>query len=333
MLWGQDHQWRAAGLRYFSYKFFLQKQFGVRVQRVSVDGGFVCPNVDGRVGCGGCVFCDNRSFSPSRRLTVSRGQLPSISEQLDQGVEILRRRYPDCEHVIAYFQPATNTYAPLDRLRALYSEAMSHPRVVGLAIGTRPDCVPDAVLDLLEQVARQTFLSVEFGMQTVHARSLAWMNRGHGYDAMVDAVTRSRGRGFEIGAHIILGLPGESRRDMLETAREIARLQLHAVKLHNLYAVDGTPLGEEVRRGKVQLIDRDTYVNAVVDVLEVIPPQVLVQRLGGDAPRRYLVGPTWSLDKAGLHEAIDRELKRRDTWQGKQAVASPAWQRRKPNRR
>ncbi len=320
--WVHRDLWRLAGLRYFSYKFFLQHQFETRVQRVSLDGGFTCPNVDGSVATGGCVFCNNQSFSPSRRLSLMPGPRRSISQQLAAGIEKLQHRYRDCRHFIAYFQPATNTYAPVERLRALYEEALADPRVVGLAIGTRPDCVGNDVLELLSELASRTFLSVEYGMQTMHDRSLQWMNRGHDHATMVDAVARSQGCGFEIGAHMILGLPGESRQDVLDSARELARLEIDAVKLHNLYVVERTPLAAQVRSGEVHLIDRSAYVASVVDALEVLPPYTVIQRMGGEAPQQYLVGPSWCLDKAGLRRAIDEELQRRDTWQGK------AWQHR-----
>ena len=195
---------------------------------MSIDAGFTCPNVDGTVAKGGCTFCDNRSFSPSRRLPRA-----GIRGQIDQSIARMRMRYRKCNDFLAYFQPATNTYAPVDRLREVYEEALAHPQVVGLVIGTRPDCVPDDVLDYLTELAGRTYLSVEYGMQTIHDRSLDWMNRGHHHDAMLDAMERSRGRGFEIGAHAILGLPGESHDDMLATARELARLQVDAVKIHN----------------------------------------------------------------------------------------------------
>src|SRR4029079_11367519 len=171
---------------------------------------------------------------------------------------------------LAYFQPATNTYAPVDKLRGVYEEALAHESIVGLAIGTRPDCVPDDVLDLLAELARRTYLSVEYGMQTMHDRSLDWMNRGHDHASFVDAVERSRGRGFEVCAHVILGIPGESHDDMLTTAPELARLNIDAVKLHNLYAVEGTRLGDQYAAGEVQLLERDDYVRAVVDVLELL---------------------------------------------------------------
>ncbi len=304
--------WRRAGLRYYAYSYFLRRRFGQRVQRVSLDGGFTCPNVDGTVAVGGCVFCDNRSFSPSRRLP----RIP-IRQQLEEGMRRLRQRYPGVQRFIAYFQPATNTYGPVEKLRRLFYEALEHPQVVGLAIGTRPDCVPEEVLDLLEELASQTYLSVEYGLQTIHDRSLDWMNRGHHYDAFVDAMQRSRGRGFEICVHVILGLPGESRQDMLATADELARWNIDAVKLHNLYVVQGTPLAEQYSRGDVSLLSREQFVQVLVDFLERLPAGCVVERVSGEAPPDYLVAPRWCLDKAGLKEAIEQELQRRDTWQGK----------------
>ena len=171
--------WRLAGLRFFSYGYFLRQKFGARVQRVSIDAGFTCPNVDGTVTVGGCNFCDNRSFSPSRRLPRQ-----GIAEQIDEGIRCLKRRY-DCRQFIAYFQPATNTYAPVERLRELYLEGLAHPDVVGLAIGTRPDCVPNDVLELLEGIAAEHYVALELGMQSMHDRSLQWMNRGHNHASFV----------------------------------------------------------------------------------------------------------------------------------------------------
>lgn len=309
--------WRAAGLRYFSVNHFLRAQFGGRVQKVSVDAGFTCPNVDGTVAIGGCNFCDNRSFSPSRRTPRT-----PIREQIDEGIRRLRRRYK-VDRFLGYFQPATNTYAPVEKLAPLYEQALAHPDIVGLAIGTRPDCVPDDVLALLESLASRTYLSVEYGLQTIHDRSLEWMNRGHDYRSFLDAVARSRGRGFEICAHVILGLPGESADDMRATARELARLQIDAVKIHNLYAVRNTPLGEEVLSGKIELLERDDYVRNVVDFLELLPPDTIVERVSGEAPPDYFIGPAWCLDKPGLRAALETELAERDSWQGKHFAPSP----------
>lgn len=309
-----DHappDWRIAGLRYFAYNYFLRQKFGQRVQKVSIDAGFTCPNVDGSVAVGGCTFCDNRSFSPSRRV-----RRQDLLEQIDDGIRRLKTRYT-CDQFLAYFQPATNTYAPVERLRPLYQRALEHPQVVGLAIGTRPDCVADDVLDLLEEIGSRTYLSVEYGIQTIHDRSLDWMNRGHHYDAFVDAMQRSRGRGFETCAHVILGLPGETHDDMLATAREMALQKPDAIKIHNLYAVRNTPLAEQVERGEVTLMGRDDYVRALVDFLELLPPDMIVERISGDAPPDYFVGPSWCLDKPGVLLALKQEMERRDTWQGK----------------
>ena len=306
-----ETDWRAAGLRYYAYNFFLRRKFGSRVQKVSVDAGFTCPNVDGTVARGGCTFCDNRSFSPSRRLPRQ-----GIAGQIDEGIRRLKWRY-DCDRFLAYFQPATNTYAPVERLRPLYEAATAHPQVVGLAIGTRPDCVPADILDLLAEVAGRTYLSVEYGMQTMHDRSLDWMNRGHHHDAFVDAVERSRGRSFEICVHVMLGLPGESHADMLATARELARLRPDAVKIHNLYAVKNTPLADQVAAGEVTLMGRDEYIRTLVDFLELLPPDCVVERISGEAPPDFFVGPSWCLDKPAVRAAFFAELERRDTWQGK----------------
>ena len=304
--------WRAAGLRYFSYNHYLRQRFGQRVQKVSVDAGFTCPNVDGTVTTGGCTFCDNRSFSPSRRV-----RRQDVLDQISDGIRRLKSRYT-CDKFIAYFQPATNTYAPVEKLRRLFARALEHPQVIGLAIGTRPDCVPDDVLDLLEELGRRTYVSVEFGVQTIHDRSLDWMNRGHHYGVFLDAMRRSRGRGFEICAHVILGIPGETHEDMLATAREMARQSLDAIKIHNLYAVKDTPLAEQVERGEATLLSRDQYVRVLVDFLELLPADMIVERISGDAPPDYFVAPTWCLDKPGVLLALRQELERRDTWQGKQ---------------
>ena len=279
-----------------------------------MDAGFTCPNVDGSVATGGCAFCDNRSFSPSRRLPRA-----GIVGQIDQSIARMRLRYRNCHHYLAYFQPATNTYAPVETLRPLYQAALSHPQVVGMAIGTRSDCVGPPVLDLLAEIAEQTYLSVEFGMQTMHDRTLDWMNRGHHHDSFLDAVARSRGRGFEICAHVILGLPGESHEDMLSTAREIARLPIDAVKLHNLYAVKNTRLADELAAGEVRLMERDEYVQVAVRFLELLPPHVVVERISGDAPADFFIGPSWCLDKPAVKAAVAAEFERRNTWQGRLA--------------
>jgi len=297
--------------RYYPLSRFFQDRLGFKVQRVTVDAGFTCPNVDGTVAVGGCVYCDNRSFSPNRRLPRA-----TVREQVKRGVEILSARY-GVQHFIAYFQAATNTYAPVDKLRRLYDEALEHPQIVGLAIGTRPDCVPNEILDLVEGYARDRYVCLELGLQSIHDRSLDWMNRGHHFDSFVDSVHRCGGRGLDLCAHVILGLPGETQEDMLATADTLAALPVHGVKIHNLHVVRETPLEQMFRAGEVRMLDFDGYVQIVCDFLERLPPGMVIHRLNGDAPPDYLVAPLWCVDKSRLLKAIQAELTRRDSWQGK----------------
>jgi uncharacterized protein len=304
----------ATGRRYRSFSRFLRERFGGKVHRVTIDVGFTCPNVDGTVAVGGCVFCDNRSFSPNRRLPRS-----TVTQQVERGIAILSERF-GAERFIAYFQAATNTYAPVDKLRRLYDEALRHPQVIGLAIGTRPDCVPDPILDLIGGYARERYVCLELGLQTIHDRSLDWMNRGHHYDAFVDAVRRCQGRGFDLCTHIILGLPGETHADMMATADALAALPINAVKIHNLHVVPNTPLADDYRAGKVRMFEFEKYVSVVCDFLGRLRPDMVIQRLNGDAPPDYLIAPQWCLDKPGLLRAIDAELERRGTWQGARLV-------------
>ncbi len=248
-----------ADRRYFAFSRFLRERFGGRVHRVTIDAGFTCPNVDGTVTTGGCVYCDNRSFSPNRRLPRA-----TVSAQVQRGVELLGRRY-GVDRFIAYFQAATNTHAPIERLRRLYDEALNHPQIVGLAVGTRPDSVPDPVLDLLQEYARDRYVCLELGLQSIHDRSLDWMNRGHHYDAFLDAVHRCQGRGLDVCAHVILNLPGESHDDMMATADALAGLPVQAVKIHNLHVVRGTPMEAMYHAGEVPLFTREEYVRTVCD--------------------------------------------------------------------
>jgi len=303
--------------RYYPLSRFFQERFGAKVYRVTVDGGFTCPNVDGTVAVGGCVYCDNRSFSPNRRLPRT-----GIREQVERGIALLSTRY-GADRFIAYFQAATNTYAPAAKLRRLYDEALDYPQIVGLAIGTRPDCVPDDVLDLIESYARDRYVCLELGLQSIHDRSLEWMNRGHHYDVFVDAVERCRGRGLDVCAHVILGLPGETRADMLATADALAGLPVQGVKIHNLHVVRDTPLERMFQAGEVPMLDFTEYVELVCDFLERLPAGMVIHRLNGDAPPDYLVAPLWCLDKPALLAAIQAELERRDSWQGKKTAQRP----------
>jgi uncharacterized protein len=306
-----DHlKWQKMGFRYYPLNLFFRQRFGTRVQKISLDGGFTCPNVDGTLAVGGCTFCDNKAFSPSRRV-----RRDAISAQLQRGIERLRRRYKN-ETFLAYYQPATNTYGPLEKLRLLWETALSEPSVVGLVIGTRPDCVPDDVLDLVDEFAAKTYVSLELGVQTIHDASLEWMNRGHKNDASMDALHRVQGRKFEFSVHIMLGLPGESRDMVRQTADQVARWKPASVKIHNLYAVEKTRLADQVRAGEVRLLELPEYVELLADFIERLPPTTVIERISGDAPPQNLIGPLWCLEKGTIKQHLDAELDRRGTRQG-----------------
>ena len=308
-----SHPSTAAGPRYVHFADHLRQTFGCRVHKVSLDVGFTCPNRDGTVAVGGCIYCNNASFSPGNRRL-------SVTAQLEQGKRFLRQRY-GAQKFIAYFQAYTNTYGEAHRLRELYDEALAGEDIVGLAIGTRPDCVPEPVLDLLADYAARTYLWLELGLESGHDHTLAFLNRGHTVAAFDDAVHRAQQRHLRLCAHVILGLPGESCGDILATAHHLAALRLDAVKLHHLHVVRHTVLEKLYHRGEVPLLSLEDYASLVVDCLEVLPPDMIIMRLMGDAPRELLVAPTWSLDKRLALRCIEQELERRETYQGKRYSA------------
>jgi uncharacterized protein len=302
--------WKALGHRYYPLNLYLRQRFGGRVQKISLDGGFTCPNVDGTITTGGCTFCDNRAFSPSRRV-----RRDAITSQIQRGIDGLRRRY-ETEKFLAYFQPSTNTYGPLDKLRTLWEIALEDERIVGLVIGTRPDCVGNDVLDLVDEFAERTYVSLELGVQTIHNSSLDWMNRGHHHDAAVDAMQRVSGRKFEVSLHIMLGLPGETHAMMHETAEQVAQWNPAGVKIHNLYAVERTRLAEQIRSGEVQLMELEEYVEVLADFLERLPPEMVIERISGDAPPKDLIAPQWCLQKGSIKQALMAVMEARGSFQG-----------------
>ncbi|WP_145023219.1 TIGR01212 family radical SAM protein [Geobacter argillaceus] len=293
--------------RYNQFTEELRALFGCRVQRISVDAGFTCPNRDGTAGSDGCIYCSSRGAGAPG---IARGR--SVAEQLEVDKAFLARRY-HAQKFLAYFQAFSNTYGPVEQLQALYDEALAVPDIVGLIVGTRPDCLPPAVFDLLAGYAQRTYFWLELGLQSSHDRSLAWIGRGHDAASFSAAAREASCRGIRVCAHVILGLPGESRAEMLATADYLNSLRVAGVKLHHLHVLKETELARRYEKGDVALLNEDDYVGLVCDFLERLAPNVLVQRLVGDGSRD-LIAPRWN--KLALLNAIDTELKRRGTRQG-----------------
>jgi len=303
--------------RYNDFNGYLKRAFGCRVQKLTIDVGFSCPNRDGTLSSLGCLFCDGRGSGSG-----AHQQGLSVSAQIAQGKARLGKRY-HARKFMAYFQAFTNTYAEVPVLRKRYDEAVSDPDVVGLAIGTRPDCVDEKKLDLIESYARTHMVWIEYGLQSMHDRTLTDMNRGHTFKDFVRAVEMTRGHGILVCAHVIIGLPGESKNDVVQTADALAALEIDGVKIHSLYIQDDTPLAERYRSGKVPLLDRDTYVDWVVAFLEHLPQRTVIQRLTGDPHRDLLVAPAWTLDKYETLKRIDTALERLGTAQGAMVRGRP----------
>jgi uncharacterized protein len=297
-------------LRINSYGSYLRRRFNCRVSKVNVDGGFTCPNRDGTKGVGGCIYCNNNSFSPG----ATKALIP-IEVQMEQGMVYHRSRLNSKKFII-YFQKFTNTYASTGKLRDLYSRVLDHPDVLGISIGTRPDALEDEALSLLTEIARTHYVCVELGLQSMDDALLGWMNRGHNLADYLSAVERLAGRGMDICTHMIYGFPGEIRSSFLKTADLISRLPVNSLKIHQLHAVKGTRLAELYENKEFLPISLSEYVLAVCDFLERIPPHVSIQRLYGSAPLDILVAPAWGLKNNQMWYAIINELKRRGTWQG-----------------
>jgi radical SAM protein (TIGR01212 family) len=299
--------------RYNPFSEELKAQFGCRVHRISVDAGFSCPNRDGTVGVGGCIFC---SESGSGSYGIARDM--GVAGQLEHGKEVMVRKYK-AKKFIAYFQPYSNTYAPPEQLRKVYDEALTVPDVVGLIVGTRPDCLPPGVLDLLSEYHRKTYFWLELGMQSPHDRTLETIGRGHDSASFMAAARQVKSLGIRLCAHVILGLPGESREEMLETASVLNDLGIDGVKIHLLHVNSGTELAGMYGRGELRLLERDDYVGLVCDFLERLKPEILIHRLTGDGGRD-LIAPLWSAAKFEVLNAIDDEMERRRTRQGEKVL-------------
>lgn len=296
--------------RYHTQSYYLKKRFGRKVMKIPLNCGFTCPNIDGSKGYGGCSFC----LAGSGEFAGERGR--PVSEQFRKVKERMDRKWSNGLY-IPYFQANTGTYAPAKVLRGLFEEALGQKNAVGLAISTRPDCISDDVLELLEEYSMRTYLTVEIGLQTVHDKTAERLNRCHTYGDFLEAAERLTGRGINVTAHIIDGLPGEDFSMMLETAETISRLPLHGVKIHLLHVLKGTRLAEEYLRGEFSVLSPEEYRDIVCAQLEVFPPEFIIGRVTGDGGRESLIAPMWSLKKFAVMNEIDKKLARDDSWQGK----------------
>jgi hypothetical protein len=289
----------------------LVERFGEKVHKVSLRGGFTCPNRDGTLGSGGCAFCAGDALAP---VGWQPGQ--TIAEQLDAGIAYIRARH-GARRFIAYFQDYSATYAPADRLAAIYAPALDRPGVVGLAVGTRPDCLPAATVDLLAGIARQRLVWVELGLQLASDAILDRLNRGHTTADFVRAVTTLRASGLDVCAHVILGLPDATPEDELRTADLLAGLGIQGIKLHAFHVLVGTPLAEALQRGELTLQSREAHADRVVSFLERLPAEVVVHRVTGEAPPRLTLAPAWTVNKLAAFDAVVAAFVARDTWQGR----------------
>ena len=295
--------------RYNTFTDELRSRFGCRVQRVSLDAGFTCPNRDGSLGVGGCTFCGDRGAA-AVGVPI---ELP-LAEQLQQSKEYLVRKFR-AERFLAYFQAYSSTYGSPEDLKKIYSAALQDQEVVGMIVGTRPDCLGEDVLDLFEELNQKTYLWLELGMQTMHDATLSAVNRGHNHNCFIDAVMSCKRRGLRVCAHLILGLPGEERGQILESVSEVSRLKVDGVKLHHLHVLKGSVMEQQYRQGVLKLLEREEYVQLVCDAIELLDPSILIHRLMGDG-RSELIAPNWSRRKLEVLNLIDAELEKRDSRQG-----------------
>lgn len=303
------------GKRYNSFVGYFKRKYGERLQKIVLDAGFTCPNRDGSVGRGGCTYCDNAAFHPSYSTPGK-----SIRQQLDEGIEFHKVRYRTTEHYLAYFQAYSNTYAPLERLRQLYEEALSHPQVVGIVIGTRPDCVDEAKLDYLAELAQKHVVIVEYGIESCYDVTLRRINRGHDFETARRAVEMTAERGIDVGVHFILGLPGETRQMMLDACRMINDLPVRSVKFHQLQIVKGTRMEREYaeRPEDFERFSLDEYLDFFVDMLERLRPTLSIERFVGEVPPRFVNETPWGLIRnVELLRLLDLRLEERSTWQGR----------------
>ena len=297
--------------RYHSLNYFLRNKFGEKIYKISLDGGFTCPNRDGKVSKGGCTFCSARGsgdFAGSRIL--------SITEQFEDRKKMMEKKWKDGKY-IAYFQAYTNTYAPVEELTRKYEEALAQENVIALSIATRPDCLDEDVLDYLEELNKKIYLWVELGLQTVNDETGRKFNRGYDLEVFDKSLKELQKRGIEVVVHTIFGLPGETKEDMLKTIDYVAHSGAQGIKFHLLHLMTGTKMVEQYESGELQLLSKEDYIDLICKGIAMIPEEMVVHRLTGDAPRQSLIGPMWSLKKWEVLNDIDKALVDNDIWQGK----------------
>lgn len=306
--WGNER-------RYNSYSRYFRRLFGARVQKLSVNAGFSCPNRDGTLSTGGCAFCNNSAFSPSYCIPEK-----SVRQQLEEGIDFHRRRYRTADRYLAYFQSFSNTHAPLDELQAVFSQALELPQIAGIIVGTRPDCIDERKLDYFARLTETHFVAIEYGIESCYDATLKAVNRGHDFAAARRAVGMTAARGIHTGAHFILGLPGETREMMLAQADAINALPLDTVKFHQLQLFRDTPMAADyaVHPERYGFFGMEEYIDFFIDLLERLRPDLVVERFAGEAPPRFHAGPSWGLIRnEQLWSLLERRLAARDSWQGK----------------
>ena len=306
--WGHERRFNA-------YSNYFRNIYGARVQKVSIDAGFTCPNRDGTKGTGGCTYCNNNAFNPSYCVPAK-----PVSLQIKEGIEFHRWRYSEAVSYLAYFQAYSNTYDSLEKLRELYDEALSYPGVIGLIIGTRPDCIDEEKLSYLKELSKRCYLAVEYGIESCYNKTLERINRGHSFEDAVKAVEQTASAGINTGAHFIFGLPGETREEMLKQASIISELPLKTVKFHQLQIIKGTLMEKEFQDnpGEFELFTWEEYLNFFISFLERLNPAFVVERFTGEAPPRFLTGLGWGKKRTDqIVNLIEKRLEELDTWQGR----------------
>ena len=300
--------------RYNDFTSFIKDKFNNRVQKVSLDAGFTCPNKDGTKGRGGCTYCNNNTFNPDYCKPIK-----PILVQIEEGIEFFSKKYKTQKY-LAYFQAYTNTYAPLNELKSMYEEALSHKDVIGLVIATRPDSIKDDVLDCLQYLAKKgNFIKLEFGLESTNNKTLEVINRCQTHEEAIDAFSRAKGRGLHLGAHLILGLPGESKEDMLEHARKVSQLPVNTLKIHHLQIVKHTMMAYQFKNTPEMFtfMELDEYIDLVVDFIELLHPDIILERFFSESPARMLIHPKYGLKNFEVKHLVNKRLEERDAWQGR----------------